>query len=102
MDSRYCSALTWLIGNRRLSVCKTPAAIIHKGSVLDSIAEQPLFLGGLATDFNEARDDGLALAQVDVMKIICALLQTVNYSDQSIFTGQMLLRVFSQQCQCTV
>jgi len=56
-------------------------------------------------DFNEARDDGVAVASAGpYAKIICTLLQTDNHTSTSslnFFTGQMLFLTPNQQCQIT-
>jgi len=51
-------------------------------------------------DFNELRDDEVAVASADHMQIICTLLQTDNLVTQFI-TGQTLFLTPNQQCQST-
>jgi len=55
-------------------------------------------------DFNEARDDGLAVAQMDHMQIMCTSFQTDNHASTSslnFFTGWMLFLPPNQECQST-
>jgi len=55
-------------------------------------------------DFNEARDDGVAVASAGPQQIICTLLQTDNHAITSTlnsFTGWILFLMPNQQCQST-
>jgi len=57
--------------------------------------------GRTTLDFNEARDDGVAMTSDGRMLIICTSLQTDNHTSTTtliFFTGQMLFLLPNQQC----
>jgi len=57
--------------------------------------------GETIRDFNEARDDGVAVTSTDHTQIICTSLQTDNLITEFLQALQTLLLMPNQQCKIT-